>query len=144
MSCALCERVEATKQGSYPFLVHEFKHSYLYLGEHQFYEGYCILVSKNHYREMTDMPESERNEFFQEMMTVHKLLDKTFSFKKMNMESLGNVVDHIHWHFFPRYADELYFKNPPFLQMDQFENAKIDSSRRSELIAKLKTSLTEM
>lgn len=141
MECALCKRVENSRKGEYPFLIHEFPHSYLYLGEHQFYQGYCVLVTKKHYREMTDMPEKERNEFFLEMMTVHKLLEKTFNFKKMNMESLGNVVAHIHWHFFPRYETEPYFTNPPFLQMDQFEQARIDTTTREELIEKLKTSL---
>lgn len=144
MECALCERVKNTELGNYPFLIHEFPHSYLYLGEHQFYEGYCVLVTKEHYREMTDMPEKERNEFFQEMMVVHKALEKTFPFKKMNMESLGNVVAHIHWHFFPRYESESYFKNPPFLQMDQFDKAKIDTTKREELIKKIKNSLREM
>ena len=93
---------------------------------------------------MTDIPELIRNEFFQEMMQVHKLIEKTFKFKKMNMESLGNVVDHVHWHFFPRYADEVHFKNPPFSQMDQFENARIDSQTRDEIILKLKNSISEM
>lgn len=135
MSCPLCERVSNSQ---YPFLIHEFKNSFLYLGEHQYYKGYCVLVSKTHYREMTDIPEPQRTEFFHEMMKTHEVLEKVFKPKKMNMESLGNVVDHVHWHFFPRYEDDSNFKNPPFLQMKEFDSAKTAPRERDELIEMLK------
>ena len=138
MTCPLCERVKLTQEGKYPFLIHEFKNSYLMLGEHQFYAGYCVLVSKNHYREMTDIPSPEREEIFQEMMKASSVIDKIFQPKKMNMCSLGNVVDHVHWHFFPRYADDKDFKNPPWLQMHLFDSAKVTPEKRDELIKLIK------
>lgn len=138
MSCPLCDRVKNTESGTYPSLIHEFKNSYLYLGEHQFYRGYCVLVTKKHYREMTDVPAPEREELFQEMMKSHEVIQKIFQPKKMNMCSLGNVVDHVHWHFFPRYADDAQFKNPPWLQMHLFDTARVTPSERDELIEKLK------
>lgn len=135
MNCPLCERVQNSQ---YPFLIHEFKNSFLYLGEHQFYKGYCVLVSKNHHREMTDIPARERAELFEEMMSAHQAIQNIFRPKKMNMCSLGNVVDHIHWHFFPRYEDDADFKNPPWLQMHLFDSAKVSPSMRDEFITKLK------
>ncbi len=135
MSCPLCDRV---KNSEYPYLIHEYKNSYLYLGEHQYYQGYCVQVSKTHYREMTDMPVAARTDFFQELMTSHEIIQKVFNPKKMNLCSLGNVVDHIHWHFFPRYADDQNFMNPPWLQMQYFDEHKISDSKRGELIAMLK------
>lgn len=144
MTCSLCIRVKNTKDNNYPYLIHEFKHSYLYLGEHQFYKGYCVLVTKEHFREMTDIPKKSRTEFFTEMMITHELIQRQFNPKKMNMCSLGNVVDHIHWHFFPRYSDDPNFNNPPWLQMHLFENAKISAHQRIELIETLKKSISEM
>lgn len=138
MTCALCDRVSITAKGEYPYLVHEFENSYLMLGEHQFYEGYCVLVSKNHYREMTDLPSNIQVSFFQEMMKASKIIDQVFKPKKMNMCSLGNVVDHIHWHFFPRYQDDPNFTNPPWLQMHLFEKAKVSLEKRDQLIKRLK------
>lgn len=135
MTCPLCERVN---NNNYSYLIHEFKNSMLYLGEHQYYKGYCVLVSKDHYREMTDIPERVRTELFSEMMTSHQAIQNIFKPKKMNMCSLGNVVDHVHWHFFPRYEDDVNFKNPPWLQMHLFETAKVTSEERDELITKLK------
>jgi diadenosine tetraphosphate (Ap4A) HIT family hydrolase len=142
MNCPLCTRVELTKQNKYSYLVHEFEHSYLMLGEHQFYEGYCVLVLKKHFREMTDIPVRMRDEFFQEMMTASEVIQNTFKPTKMNMCSLGNVVDHIHWHFFPRYEADPDFKNPPWLQMHRFDSAKTSPEQREQLIKKLKSQMT--
>ena len=144
MNCPLCQRVEDTRQHNYPYLIHEFKNSYLYLGEHQFYKGYCVLVSKTHYREMTDLSKELRDDFFSEMMKAHELIERTFKPKKMNMCSLGNVVDHIHWHFFPRYEEDKNFKNPPWLQMDQFQNALVAPTERDKLIEMMKEHLSLM
>jgi hypothetical protein len=49
-----------------------------------------------------------------------------------------------HWHFFPRYADDQNFKNPPWLQMHHFDLAKITPEKRDELIEKLKSAFLEM
>lgn len=142
MNCALCERVKSILAGSYPYLIHEFPHSYLLLGEHQFYRGYCVLVSKSHHREMADIPSPEREEIFQEMMTTSSVIQKVFKPKKMNLSSLGNVVEHLHWHFFPRYEDDINFKNPPWLQMDQFENAEISAEERDKIIETLQLEIS--
>lgn len=138
MSCPLCNRVELTKIGNYPYLIHEFKHSYLMLGEHQFFQGYSVLVLKDHYREMTDIPEGVRSEFFHEMMKASKAIESAFKPKKMNMCSLGNVVDHVHWHFFPRYADDPEFFDPPWLRMKQFDSARVTPEQAMENILKIR------
>lgn len=140
--CPLCDRVSSTKNNQYPFLIKEFTHSYLYLGEHQFYQGYCVLVTKNHYREMSDIPSPIREEIFAEMMKVSDALITTFQPKKMNLASYGNVVEHLHWHFFPRYEDDPQFTNPPWLQMHLFDSKKVSVELRDELIEKIRANLS--
>lgn len=141
MNCPLCERVGLMKSGEYPYLIHEFKHSYLMLGDHQFFNGYSVLVTKEHFREMTDLPVNISADFFQEMMTASKAIDKAFSPKKMNMCSLGNVCDHVHWHFFPRYADDPEFLDPPWLRMKLFHSAKLSPAQVVINIEKIKMHL---
>lgn len=138
MSCPLCDRVTLTKAKNYPYLIHEFKNSYLMLGEHQFFQGYSVLVAKDHYREMTDVPSPMREEIFQEMMKASKAIEQTFNPKKMNMCSLGNVVDHVHWHFFPRYENDPQFFDPPWLRMKEFENAKVSPEAAKINIEKIR------
>lgn len=144
MNCPLCDRVELTKNKEYPFMIHEYEHSYLMLGEHQYYKGYCVQVLKKHYREMTDLPQRMREEFFDELMHSHQVLIDVFQPKKMNMCSLGNVVDHLHWHFFPRYEDDANFKNPPWLQMHLFDSAKVTPEERDELVRILKKEFSHL
>jgi diadenosine tetraphosphate (Ap4A) HIT family hydrolase len=74
-------------------------------------------------------------------MLVHRTIEKVFRPKKMNMCSLGNVVPHIHWHFFPRYADDPNFKNPPWLQMQHFDSAKVTADSVRETIESLRKQL---
>ena len=138
MSCPLCDRVALTKTKNYPYLIHEFKNSYLMLGEHQFFQGYSVLVAKDHYREMTDVPSPMREEIFQEMMKASKAIEQAFNPKKMNMCSLGNVVDHVHWHFFPRYENDPQFFDPPWLRMKEFENAKVSPEAAKINIEKIR------
>ncbi len=138
MNCLLCDRVERIRKNEYPFLIHEFEESYLLLGEHQYYKGYCVLLSKTHFREMTDMPVLRRQKLFEEMMLAHQAIQNVFQPKKMNLSSLGNVVDHIHWHFFPRYESDPQFKNPPWLQMQEFDGARVTQDEAREVINMLK------
>lgn len=142
MNCPLCERVNLTKAGNYPYLIHEFKNSYLMLGEHQFFEGYSVLVLKEHFREMTDLPKSLQAEFFEEMMISSKAIENAFGPKKMNMCSLGNVVDHVHWHFFPRYENDPQFTDPPWLRMKMFDSAKVTPAQALLNIEKIRRCLT--
>jgi len=144
MSCALCERVQLIKAGNYPYLIHEFKHSYLMLGEHQFFNGYSVLVSKDHFREMTDLPNDIGIEFFQEMMTASKAIEQVFSPTKMNMCSLGNVVDHVHWHFFPRYSSDQEFYDPPWLRMKLFDNAKVTPAEAASSLKLIKQAVLNL
>ncbi len=141
MNCPLCERVTKTQNHNYPYLIHEFKHSYLMLGEHQFYQGYSVLVAKEHYKEMSDMPLPLQTEVFQEMMKSSKAIESAFSPKKMNMCSLGNVVAHVHWHFFPRYDSDPQFYDPPWLRMKDFDAAKVSPEEARLNITKIQSSL---
>lgn len=141
MNCPLCDRVTLTKKQQYPYLIHEFANSYLMLGEHQYFQGYCVLVSKGHYKEMTDIPRPLREELFQEMMVSSKSIEEAFSPKKMNLCSLGNMVPHVHWHFFPRYEEDPDFKSPPWLSMHLFDGAKVSPEEAQVNIDKIKRSL---
>lgn len=141
MSCPLCNRVTLTQEGKYPYLIHEFKNSYLMLGEHQFFPGYSVLVSKLHYREMTDIPEISREELFKEMMVAHTAIERAFQPKKMNLCSLGNVVAHVHWHFFPRYENDPQFSDPPWLRIKEFDSAKVDPAQAALSIEKIKRAI---
>lgn len=144
MNCSLCERARLSREGGYSYLIHEFKNSYLYLGEHQYYPGYCVLVTKQHFKEMTDMPREIRLEFFEEMSISSKAIENVMQPSKMNMCSLGNVVPHLHWHFFPRFKSDPQFTNPPWLQMHLFDSAKISPVDAGPRIKQIKDAIISL
>jgi diadenosine tetraphosphate (Ap4A) HIT family hydrolase len=121
INCPLCQVVEQCHQQTNTLLIHEFPHSYLLFGEHQFYLGYCLLVLKQHARECHQLPIEMRNSLWQELMRAGQAINEIFQPWKMNYASYGNQVEHIHWHIFPRYESESTRHACPFSNHTQFK-----------------------
>src|SRR6266700_2545673 len=101
--CVICQRVAIAKRGENPYFIHEFPHSILVVGDHQFHKGYCLLMLKDHVREMHELRPEIARELTDELMQATRGVVKTFDPWKINHSCYGNVVPHIHWHIFPRY-----------------------------------------
>jgi len=80
--------------------------SVVILGHDQFYRGYSVVIAKSHATELYHLPDAERRQYLDDMVRVARALDQAFRPRKMNYECLGNTVAHLHWHLFPRYADD--------------------------------------
>ena len=87
-------------------VVWRFPHSVALLGMWQFYQGYCILVSRRHATELNELPANERRAYLDEMCLLAQALSMCYRPHKLNYELLGNQVPHLHWHLFPRYLDD--------------------------------------
>ena len=140
-NCSLCIRVEKLKAGTYPYLIHEFEHSWWLLGEHQYYQGYSVLLLKGHAREMTELSAQVAAAVFAELLQAQRTVEKAIPHFKMNICSLGNVVDHVHWHLFPRYSDDPKRENPPWLQMKDFSTKNVTPEQAAATIASLRAFL---
>ena len=120
--CSICERVKLAKEGKNSFLIHEFKSSYLVLGDHQFYKGYSLLIFKLHVRELHELSADTQQMLFKELMTAGKAVNDAFKPWKMNYSCYGNQVPHIHWHLFPRYESDANHLNTPWSNAAEFGN----------------------
>lgn len=136
--CQLCERELKLKRGEYPYLIHEFANSWWLLGEHQYYRGYSVLLLKGHAREMTDLGDQVSAAVFQELLQAQRAVEKAFKPHKMNLHSLGNVVDHVHWHLFPRYSDDPQKLDPVWLKMHEFATKNVTPEEAKGTIATLR------
>lgn len=139
--CPLCEREKALRAGQYPYLIHEFPHSWWLLGEHQYYQGYSVLLLKGHAREMTDLDTQVGAAVFQELLVAQRTIEKAYRPHKMNLHSLGNVVDHVHWHLFPRYSDDPNRLDPVWLKMQEFASKNVTPEEAKKTIATLRAFL---
>lgn len=118
--CRLCERVQTLVRDRPARLVHEFKSSILVVGDHQFFSGYCVLIFKEHAREIHDLPTEQQRTLSQELLEAGSAVARTFKPWKMNYASLGNQDQHLHWHIMPRYETDPNHKQHPWTDAARF------------------------
>ncbi|MCD6046472.1 MAG: histidine triad protein [Gammaproteobacteria bacterium] len=114
-------------------MIKEFDRAYWILAENQFYEGYSILISKQHFREWHEVPEEIVAELNQNLRSIAATIQAKFQPHKLNLASLGNVVEHLHWHIIPRYLSDPNSGGPP--------NFSMPATLTPELFDKLKEKL---
>ncbi len=139
-NCAICDRLD--KIATDAALVHEFANSYLLLGNHQYFEGYCVLVYKRHVRELHELDLDIQTALNHELMIATQAVVRAFKPWKMNHACLGNRDQHIHWHIIPRYESEADHQHDPWKHADEFDNWKITDSQKQELIALIQEYIT--
>jgi len=105
--CAVCERIELTKQGKNKYFVRELETGYVVIGDHQRFKGYSLFLCKEHATEIHFLEKDFRKKFLKEMSLVAEAVYKAFQPDKLNYELLGvGSGVHMHWHFFPRRAGD--------------------------------------
>ncbi len=135
--CQLCNRLALLKQKADPAVVHEFENSILVLGEHQFYQGYCVLILKQHFREIHELSPEIQTEFHQELMQATQAIAMAFQPWKINHASLGNVVEHVHWHIFPRYLSDPQHQAHPWIHEAGFNLHIPDPLQIRDVVSKI-------
>jgi diadenosine tetraphosphate (Ap4A) HIT family hydrolase len=76
------------------------------------YPGFCRVILNRHVKEMSDLPESDRQAMMHVVFAVEQALTILMHPDKINLASLGNLVPHVHWHIIPRFSDDAHFPQP--------------------------------
>ena len=139
--CLICRKISLWREGRNPHFVYEFRHSILVVGDHQFFEGYALLLLKNCVRELHELPAPTQQELFEELMTATRAVVKTFRPWKINHACYGNAAPHIHWHIFPRYESDPDHTKHPWLHSSEFDRHLIDPRTAQAISAKLRESV---
>ncbi len=105
-NCLICNRIKLIHKNKNPYFVRELKTGYVVIGDHQFFWGYTLFLSKDHKKELHELEPDFRKEFLWEMSEVSAAVFRAFHPKKLNYELLGNTDSHLHWHIFPRYEND--------------------------------------
>ena len=61
--CAVCERIELTKQGKNKYFVRELETGYVVIGDHQRFKGYSLFLCKEHATEIHFLEKDFRKKF---------------------------------------------------------------------------------
>lgn len=126
--CPLCRTVAELSVPTAVNVVWQFPHSVAYVGPWQFYSGYCLLASRRHASELSQLG-PDRSAFLEEMALLAEAIESCFRPHKLNYELLGNVVPHLHWHIFPRYADDPERLQPVWLALERAKTATAEKQR---------------
>jgi len=143
-TCGICAIIGRIESGSFGDLIAELPRSWLILGDAQFYRGYCVLFAKRHIREMHLMPRGEAHELLDELIAVGKTLERVVRPLKLNYECLGNQEPHVHWHIFPRYAEDPMRLAPVWLRPESERKVALEDDDRGGLIRALRTDLVRL
>jgi diadenosine tetraphosphate (Ap4A) HIT family hydrolase len=109
---------EISENGNDPWLVGRLQTGYVRLSPNQYFKGSLFFAAKQCVREVFDLEISIRDLHLAEMAEVAAAANAVFTPLKMNIESLGNGVPHLHWWITPRYQTDPRPKGPIWEDLD--------------------------
>jgi diadenosine tetraphosphate (Ap4A) HIT family hydrolase len=102
--------------------------STLYLKRDQRFRGYCILIfNLRHASDLTELHPDEYEAFMLDLRQATGAVRTALRPDHMNLECLGNVVPHLHWHLFPRYQGDPRWGKPVWAEWapGAFEGSRV-------------------
>src|SRR5206468_12926885 len=112
--------------------------SFAVLGDEQFYEGWCILLIKDHQKHLAQLPAERSMRLWQDVMRIAAAMTRELRPARINYENLGNQLHHIHWHVIPRYANDPDPTMPIWTRGREAMQVSLKPQDESKLIARLR------
>lgn len=138
--CLICDRINMIQQGRNPYFVAELDTGYIVIADYQYFKGYTIFLCKQDVRELHELNNEFKIKFLEEMSIVSEAVYHSFEPIKLNIELLGNIDSHVHWHIVPRYGTDPFPHGPAWLTDDKLlrsEEAKPSKDQLEILKSKL-------
>jgi diadenosine tetraphosphate (Ap4A) HIT family hydrolase len=105
--------------------------------------GYTLVIWRGrHVVEPTDLAIEEASGYWLEVLEVARALQKYYRPLKMNYETLGNAVPHLHTHLVPRYLEDPAPGHPFPLPTDLSTFPRIPESQLRQDAEALRTILS--
>ena len=131
--CLVCDRIEKTREGKNPYFVKELKTGYVVIGDHQRFEGYTLLLCKEHATELSQLAPDFRDAFLKDMAVTAEAVQNAFHPDKLNYELLGaGKGRHMHWHIFPRRQGDTPSPGPVWQVQDMNDDRWLPSPEKLE------------
>lgn len=116
--------------------------STLYLPHNQMYRGHGILVfDPRHATRLDELTAAEWAAYAADLQLATKAIVAVCRPDHVNVESLGNVMPHLHWHIVPRYKHDPRWGAPIWAESGQQPERRLTSDDRSNLLEQLRTAL---
>jgi diadenosine tetraphosphate (Ap4A) HIT family hydrolase len=146
-NCEICRRIAQCAAGGHPGLITETETGFAVLGDSQYFRGYSLLLCKTPATELDELSPAVRLKYLEEMALLAEAVRSVVKPHKLNYECLGNSVHHLHWHIFPRYADDGELTKPVWLHdpvVVADPHYALDAARDAPLREALRDALTSL
>jgi diadenosine tetraphosphate (Ap4A) HIT family hydrolase len=95
------------ERNEFLYLVRKLRASSLYLERNQAYRGHCVLIyDLGHVTRIDQLQAEQWFPLAGDLLTAETAIFRAFGPDHVNLESLGNVMPHLHWHIIPRYKND--------------------------------------
>jgi diadenosine tetraphosphate (Ap4A) HIT family hydrolase len=114
--------------------------SSLYLSTNQTYRGYSLLVfDPRHVTRIEQLSAAEWSAFSLDLHAATRAIEAAVRPDHMNVELLGNVIQHLHWHIVPRYRNDPRWGGPIWTTTPaELHHTPMLSSERQILIEQIR------
>ena len=133
--CLICERIDWIRRNENPFFVKELETGYVVVGDHQRFEGYTLLLCKEHATELSQLTPDFRAAFLRDMAATAEAVERAFRPDKLNYELLGaGRGRHMHWHIFPRRQGDTPGPGPVWQAEDMNDDRYLPTPEKLEAL----------
>ncbi len=103
------DRIGSALRGENPTVLRRLTGGFAMIGEVQFLPGYCVLlIDDPAVHRLSDLPRAKRSAFLTDMDRLGEAVERVCrsrdsTFRRINLEILGNTEPYLHAHIWPRY-----------------------------------------
>lgn len=118
--------------------------SSLYLSANQTYRGYSLLIfDPRHAVRLDQLTAQEWQAYSADLRVAHDALVEAVRPDHVNVELLGNVISHLHWHLVPRRRDDARWGGPIWTtSASEMAHTRLAPEERAALLDQLRTCVT--
>jgi len=107
LDCIFCDIISSNREGHF---IYEDENHVAFLDKYPIDKGHTLVVPKQHYEKITDMPEEKVGVLFSKIPKIAQAIMKTtgavaFSLAQNNGRAAKQIIPHVHVHIIPRYAE---------------------------------------
>jgi diadenosine tetraphosphate (Ap4A) HIT family hydrolase len=127
VGCEMCE-TDRPDSDEYGVRIRATRNTDAILQRANVQPGYTLVIWRGrHVSEPTELTDEEASEYWLDVLTVARALIQHFQPLKMNYETLGNSLPHLHTHLVPRYVEDPAPGRPfPLLPLNGSEPLVVD------------------
>ena len=121
-------------------LIAVFSVSSLYLAKNQTYRGQCQLTfDPRHVARLDELTPDEYAALAGDLFLAQHAVARAMNPDHVNVESLGNVVPHLHWHIIPRYLGDARWGMPIWTTpLSAMPDHRLGGMERAQVIAAIR------